>query len=114
MIHTGSSTGSGSGIEGVVLNQPRLGAEAGGAVESTPRIPQAVNTLASMPVILHVRVPLTGFRLQALARLQPGSIVSTTWPGSDDLPVSAGGVRIAWAEFAVTDLKRSVRVTRIS
>jgi flagellar motor switch/type III secretory pathway protein FliN len=127
MVHSisdsvGSRSAERSGEQAAVIHQPRLGAEAGagddrGLVPSSerpPRTQQPVSSLASMPVTLHVRVPLAGFRLQTLASLQPGSIVATIWPGSEDLPVSAGSVRIAWAEFAVTDLKRSVRVTRIS
>lgn len=75
---------------------------------------QTVTAVGAMPVTLHVRVPLSCFRLQALSGLTPGSIVTTNWPTSEDLPVSAGGIRIAWAEFAITDQKRAVRVTRIS
>lgn len=73
-----------------------------------------IGSFAAMPVALHVRIPLAGFRIHALAVLQPGTIVSSAWPASEDLPVTAGGIRLAWAEFAIADHKRSVRVTRIA
>jgi hypothetical protein len=73
-----------------------------------------IGSMAAMPVTLHVRIPLPSFKLHSLAILRPGSIVNTGWSSSEDLPVTAGDVRLAWAEFAIAAHKRSVRVTRIS
>lgn len=80
---------------------------------TNPKV-RSIASLAAMPVILHVRIPLPAFKLHSLATLTSGSVVTTGWPSSEDLPVTAGDVRLAWAEFAIADHKRSVRVTRIS
>ncbi len=73
-----------------------------------------IGSFAGMPITLHVRIPIAGFKIHSLASLHAGTIVSSTWAASEDLPVAAGSVRLAWAEFAIADHKRSVRVTRIS
>ena len=83
-------------------------------VASPPTKLRPIGSFAAMPVTLHVRIPLPSFKMQSLAVLHAGSIVSTGWPSSEDLPLTAGHVRLAWAEFAIADQKRSVRITRIS
>ena len=75
---------------------------------------QTIASLSSMPINVHVRIPVPSFKVHSLSSLQPGSIVTTNWLSSEDLPVAAGDVRLAWAEFAIADHKRSVRITRIS
>jgi len=73
-----------------------------------------LENVSSIIVKLHVMIPVSCFKLHTLYSLKPGSIVSTSWLHSEDLPVSSGEVRLAWAEFAITGRGRSVRVTRVS
>jgi len=71
-------------------------------------------SVSSIRINLQVMIPVACFRLHTLYSLAPGSVVPTVWLHSEDLPVSAENVRLAWAEFAITGHRRSVRVTRIS
>jgi len=105
---------SSAGQSGLAMTSAAPAGPQGAAGESGQGSALPMGPFATMPVTLHVRIPLSSFRLHTLTSLEPGSIVSSTWQGADDLPVTAGGIRIAWAEFAITDHKRSVRVTRIS
>jgi len=93
----------------------KIDMDAAAALQTTNRMGGTnLSSLASMSVVLDVRIPLHSFRFATLAALGPDSIVSSSWALAEDIPVMSGEVRLAWAEFAVAGQKRSVRITRIA
>jgi flagellar motor switch protein FliM len=72
-----------------------------------------VERVAALPVQLDVRVPVPDFRVSDLLGLEPGRVVASEWPSTDDVPLSCGDVRLVWTEFEVVDQTLAVRVTRL-
>lgn len=68
---------------------------------------------ARFPVELDVSIEVRGFRVRHLLVLAPGQIVETTWTHGEDVPLAAGQVQLAWAEFEVVDTQLAVRITRL-
>ncbi len=69
---------------------------------------------ARLPVGLQVAVPVREFRVRHLLAIAPGEVIETRWGTSEDLPLSSGGVQLAWTEFEVADTRLAVRVTRLA
>lgn len=69
---------------------------------------------ARLPVELDVVVPLRDFRVRNLLSLEPGALVESQWGHGDDVPLAAGEVQLAWAEFEVVDTELAVRLTRLA
>jgi flagellar motor switch/type III secretory pathway protein FliN len=70
--------------------------------------------LSRLPVELEVGVPLRDFRVRNLLCLDQGAVVESQWGHAEDVPIAAGKVQLAWAEFEVMDLGLAVRVTRLA
>lgn len=70
--------------------------------------------LARLPVELDVGIPAREFRVRQLLALGLGQVIETDWAQGDDLPLAAGEVRLAWAEFEVMDTQLAVRITRLA
>ena len=70
--------------------------------------------MVRLPMELEVGVPLREFRVRHLLALEGGVVVESQWSHGDDVPISAGKVQLAWAEFEVMDLSLAVRVTRLA
>jgi flagellar motor switch protein FliM len=69
--------------------------------------------LARLPVELDVAVPVREFRVRNLLTLEPGQVIESRWAHSEDMPLAAGAVQLAWSEFEVVDSQLAVRVTRM-
>lgn len=67
-----------------------------------------------LPVELDVAVPVPNFRVRNLVDLQVGQVVETQWEQTEDLPLAAGDVQLAWSEFEVLDTQLGVRITRLA
>lgn len=67
-----------------------------------------------IPVQVDVTVPVSDFRVRDVLTLAPGAIIESRWNHSDDLPLSAGDVQLAWCEFEVIDMELGVRITRLA
>jgi flagellar motor switch protein FliN/FliY len=61
-----------------------------------------------------VGVPLRDFRVRNLLSLQSDVVVESQWAHGEDVPIAAGKVQLAWAEFEVMDSQLAVRVTRLA
>jgi flagellar motor switch/type III secretory pathway protein FliN len=72
------------------------------------------SVLAGLPLQLDVTIPIPLFRVEDLLGLEKGTVLESSWPHTDDVPVWCGGSQLAWTEFEVVDDKLAVRVTRIS
>jgi flagellar motor switch/type III secretory pathway protein FliN len=75
---------------------------------------QLSGPVARLPVALDVVVPVREFRVRHLLALAPGHVIESQWGHADDVPVSAGDVRLAWSEFEVIEARLAVRVTRLA
>lgn len=70
--------------------------------------------LSQMTVSATAGVPLEGFKIGDLLRLEPGQIVESLWPHTEDIPLKAGRVQLAWSEFEVVEQRLMVRLTRLA
>jgi len=70
--------------------------------------------VARLPVELDVSIPLRDFRVRDLLALEPGRLIESEWSGGVDLPLAAGAVQLAWAEFEVVETDLVVRLTRLT
>jgi Type III flagellar switch regulator (C-ring) FliN C-term len=70
--------------------------------------------IARLPIGLDSALPIPGFKVRNLIALTTGTVVETAWGHGDDLPLSAGGVQLAWCEFEVMDSRLAVRITRLA
>jgi flagellar motor switch protein FliN/FliY len=105
---TGTETDREDAVPGALLRQTDGPAE---GVFGAGRLRLA--NVADLPIQLDVRVPVRDFRVSDLLSLAPGAVVASAWPGSEDLPLSCGDVRLLWTEFEVVDQVLAVRVTRL-
>jgi flagellar motor switch/type III secretory pathway protein FliN len=70
--------------------------------------------VARLPIEVDVAVPAREFRVRDLVELQAGQVIETRWEHTDDLPLAAGNVQLAWGEFEVVDSRLGVRITRLA
>jgi flagellar motor switch/type III secretory pathway protein FliN len=63
---------------------------------------------------LSVDLLIPNFCVGDFLRLRPGSVVSTNWRLTRDVPLRANGVLIAWAEFERTEKKLAIRLTELA
>lgn len=71
-------------------------------------------TIGSIPVQVDVAVPVRNFKVRNILTLAPGDIIESRWGHSDDLPLAAGDVQLAWCEFEVIEAQLGVRITRLA
>lgn len=94
-------------------------AGAGQALVPVPRTAEEIEEIAfsprvlRLPVELDVTVPIENFRVRHLMALAPEQLIESRWASGSDMPLAAGDVRLAWAEFEVVATKLAVRVTRV-
>jgi len=69
--------------------------------------------VACLPVELDVAIPVRQFRVRNLLALEAGQVIETRWANGEDLPLAAGEVQLAWAEFEVVESQLAVRLTRL-
>lgn len=70
--------------------------------------------VSRLPVELEVSVPLRDFRVRNLLSVEAGVVVVSQWGHGEDVPLAAGDVQLAWAEFEVADHRLAVRLTRLA
>ncbi|WP_263365579.1 FliM/FliN family flagellar motor C-terminal domain-containing protein [Edaphobacter bradus] len=70
--------------------------------------------LAKQAVRISAEIALKQFRVCDLLGLQQGQVFETAWPESEDVPLMAGKVQLAWSEFEVADHQLVVRLTRLA
>ena len=87
-----------------------------------PEIPSMANvechpawpTLSQLPVTMTAQVALIRFKVRNLLGLTPGQVFESVSPGTEDVPLLAGGVQLGWTEFEVVDQKIALRLTRLA
>lgn len=70
--------------------------------------------LARLPLRLQVQITLPGFKVRDLLALGEGQMVLSAWPTSEDVPLTVGGVQVAWSEFEVVEQRMAIRLTRLA
>jgi flagellar motor switch protein FliM len=79
-----------------------------------PEVAEGANAVAMrLPVELEISIPLRNFRVRNLLAMAPGVVVASQWGHSEDVPLAAGDVQLAWSEFEVFDARLAVRLTRL-
>jgi flagellar motor switch/type III secretory pathway protein FliN len=63
---------------------------------------------------LTVDLPLPDFRVADFLQLHPGSVISTRWRLTRDVPLRANGVLIAWVEFERSGTRLALRLTELA
>ena len=63
---------------------------------------------------LTVDLPLPSFHLSHFLKLIPGSVISTNWRTTRDLPLRVNGTLIGWGEFDRAGKKLTLRLTELA
>ncbi len=71
-------------------------------------------TLSRLRVPMRAGVALSGFKVGDLLRLEPGQVIESIWPETEDVPLVVGKVQVAWGEFEVVEQHLVVRLTRLA
>lgn len=66
-----------------------------------------------LPCRLTIELPLPGFTVGDLVRMQAEAVMDSRWPAGEDVPVRVNGQLIAWSEFEVVGNRLAVRVTEL-
>jgi len=96
------------------LDRPRP-SNAGTGVEDEPD----AETLRWQPVMalpcrLTVDLPVPGFRIADFLALRAGSLVSTRWGVTRDIPLRVNGATVGWGELEGAGSHLAVRLTELA
>jgi flagellar motor switch protein FliN/FliY len=69
--------------------------------------------VSRMTVLTSAAIPVAGFKVRNLVHLQVGQIVESAWAHTEDIPLHAARVHVAWSEFEVVDQNLMIRLTRL-
>jgi flagellar motor switch/type III secretory pathway protein FliN len=78
-----------------------------------PSDPSRHPALAALPLQLDVVIPIPNFRVRELLAMDKDTVLESSWPYAEDVPVWCGGAQLVWSEFEVVDNALAVRVTRV-
>jgi flagellar motor switch/type III secretory pathway protein FliN len=67
-----------------------------------------------LPCQLSLQIPVVNFTVGDLLRLSKESIVETACASTDDIPLRANGLLIAWSEFEVIGERLALRITELA
>ena len=90
---------------------------------TTPATPRATPTedaierwrpLWWLPCELSLQIPVTPFTVGDLLRLRPGSLVSSSWSRSTEVPLYANGQRIGSGDFEAVGDRIGARITELA
>jgi len=87
-----------------------------GTTQSSPPDPDEAKwrPLLGLACDLTVDLPLPDFRVADFLKLHSGSVISTRWRLTRDVPLRANGVLIAWVEFERSGTKLALRLTELA
>ncbi|MBZ5706037.1 MAG: FliM/FliN family flagellar motor switch protein [Acidobacteriia bacterium] len=75
---------------------------------------EAWRQVQDLPCELTLDLPLPGFKVRDLLRLDAGSVLDSGWKVGADLPLRVNGTLIAWSEFEVVAERLAARVTEVA
>jgi flagellar motor switch/type III secretory pathway protein FliN len=91
-----------------VTTSPELPEKSGASILTDPR--QWGNML-DLPCELTLDLPIPGFTLGDLLRIESGTLLETNWSNGHDIPVRINGQVAAFAEFEVVNNYIAARIT---
>jgi hypothetical protein len=85
-------------------------------VHSLSRIEEHVSwpVLAKLPVTITAEIPVERFCVRDLLGLHAGCVIDTASPETEDVPLIAGSLQLAWTEFEVVNRQLVARLTRLA
>ncbi len=69
--------------------------------------------LSKLPVAVTTEAALKGFCVRNLLELQKGQVFETVLPETEDVPLKASDIQVAWSEFEVVNGHLFARLTRL-
>jgi flagellar motor switch/type III secretory pathway protein FliN len=99
---------------GVAEKQPALPALTEEASPAAMDEHPAWQMVSRIPASLSVAVPVRGLRVARLLALEAGQVVASNWATTEDVPLAAGNIRLAWGEFEIANQRLALRITRIA
>lgn len=70
--------------------------------------------LRRLSIVVTAEIRFQGFRVRDLLSLQKGQVFTTPSPETEDVPLVAGNIQLAWGEFEVVDRQLVARLTRLA
>jgi flagellar motor switch/type III secretory pathway protein FliN len=77
-------------------------------------LPDHTDAFGWLPCRLTLQIPVTGFSVGDLLRLNVGSIITTPCHYTHDVPLRVNGLLIGWTEFEVIADRLAVRITELA
>ncbi len=68
----------------------------------------------ALPCLLSIEIPVPGFTVADLVRLQAGRLIDTRWTVGQDVPLHINGELVAWSEFEIVNNHIAVRLTELA
>ena len=100
-----------AGVLGGQRAVPSIGLASGTqAMEAHPAWPM----ISRLPVILEVKIPLSGFKVSDLLNLRCGQTIVSAWAATEELPMKAGALQLSWGEFEAVGERMALRLTRLA
>lgn len=87
--------------------------ETGELASGPAKHPEKWAAVLSLPCELTVELPIPGFKVADLFRLQARTILESQWHAGEDVPLRVGGQLIGWGEFEVVNNHLAVRITEL-
>jgi flagellar motor switch/type III secretory pathway protein FliN len=67
-----------------------------------------------LPCQITVELPLPNFKVADFLKLRAGSVVTTQWRLTQDVPLRVNGTLIGWGEFEGAGTRLAVRLTELA
>lgn len=71
-------------------------------------------TFSKLTITLRVNVGLHKFKVKTLLAMEPGQIIESLSPATEDVPLTIGRVQLGWCEFEVLEQHLALRLTRLN
>jgi flagellar motor switch/type III secretory pathway protein FliN len=97
-----------------VLEKPHAAAASGNAPLGSAESEQRWQPVMGLPCEVSVEVALPNFTVSDFLKLQPGSIISSQWRVTQDIPLQVNGTVMGWAEFEGSGKRLAVRLTELA
>lgn len=97
----------------------RVSGEAGGTAaaplgEAETQVDGRWKPVLGLSCELTVELPMPGFTIADLLRLDQGTVIPTGWRVGQDLPLSLNATLLGWIEFEVVARNLAVRLTELA
>ncbi len=70
--------------------------------------------LSWLPCSLTLDLPIPGFTIGDLLRMESGTVLNSQWNQTADIPLRVNGELVGWTEFEVIGTTLAVRITELA